>query len=145
MISDDLGKVLHDRATRGEALSDEEQLQLERWYADQDKLESDILATTPEEKTIDSQADSIQSAWNRIRTELEQEKGRIYEQIGHYPPPIAACDQQFNHLLDQQKQILQELARLNEAENESLNTGDPFKVVDHFIRSSPYNAILIFS
>ena len=32
MITDDRGKSLHDKATRGEVLSDAEQAQLEQWY-----------------------------------------------------------------------------------------------------------------
>lgn len=32
MISDELGQKLHDRATRGEPLTAEEQEQLRRWY-----------------------------------------------------------------------------------------------------------------
>jgi hypothetical protein len=52
MISDDFGKALHDRLTRGEQLSIEEQGQLESWYETQDNLESNILGTTAEKKTI---------------------------------------------------------------------------------------------
>jgi hypothetical protein len=43
MISDDSAKQLHDRATRGETLSAEEQKQLENWYASQDTAESKML------------------------------------------------------------------------------------------------------
>jgi DNA repair ATPase RecN len=85
-----------------------------------------------------SQMEAVKSAWNEIRTELENEKAQIYEQIGHYPSPIAGCDQQFNHLLEQQRQIVRELARLNEAENERLTAADPIKAIEDFIRSSPY-------
>lgn len=88
--------------------------------------------------TMSSQSEAAQSVWNRLRTELEQEKIRIYEQIGHYPPPIAACDQQFNYLLDKQTRILQALARLSEAENNSLAAADPLKSVDDFMHSSAY-------
>ena len=66
MISDDLGKVLHDRSTRGEALSDEEQLQLERWYEDQDNLERNILVTTPDEKTIAKLQAQIEAALTQL-------------------------------------------------------------------------------
>jgi len=76
--------------------------------------------------------------WNTIRTQLENQKARIYEEIGHYPPPIAACDQQFNHLLEEQTRILGELARLNEAENNNLTADDPIQVLTDFIKSSPY-------
>ena len=76
--------------------------------------------------------------WNKIRIQLENQKARLYEEIGHYPPPIAACDQQFNHLLEEQTRILGELARLNEAENNSLTADDPIQVLNDFIQSSPY-------
>ena len=84
------------------------------------------------------QMDFVRSVWNKIRTQLENEKVRIYEEIGNYPPPIAACDQQFTYLLKEQTRILRELARLNEATNKSLTVGDPIKLIDEFIRSSSY-------
>jgi hypothetical protein len=40
MISDKLGLQLHDKATMGEALTDEEKAQLEAWYVQQDNTES---------------------------------------------------------------------------------------------------------
>jgi hypothetical protein len=77
-----------------------------------------------------------QSFWSKLRTDLEQEKADIYEQIGHYPTPIAACDQQFNYLLHKHRKVLQALAALNEAEQESLTAADPLKVVAEYMRSS---------
>jgi hypothetical protein len=82
--------------------------------------------------------DVIQFAWNKIRTQLENEKVRIYQAIGNYPPPIAACDQQFNYLLEEQTRISRELGRLNEAINASLTIGDPIQLIDEFIQSSSY-------
>jgi hypothetical protein len=84
------------------------------------------------------QMDVIQFAWNKIRTQLENEKVRIYQAIGNYPPPIAACDQQFNYLLEEQIWISRELGRLNEAINASLTIGDPIQLIDEFIQSSSY-------
>ena len=46
MNSDDLGQDLHDRATRGEQLSPENQMQLEAWYAAQDRAEMETLSGT---------------------------------------------------------------------------------------------------
>ncbi len=43
MVSDQTGRELHDRATRGMPLSAEDQAQLELWYAQQDQGESDTL------------------------------------------------------------------------------------------------------
>lgn len=42
---------------------------------------------------------------------LEAERDRILEEIRAYPPPIPACDEHFNHLLERRDQIEQELAR----------------------------------
>jgi hypothetical protein len=47
MISDEIGQKLHDRATRGETISTEEQEQLWRWYAQQDQQEMAQLNAAP--------------------------------------------------------------------------------------------------
>ena len=62
MISTDIGKQLHDKATRSETLSDEEQAQLESWYALQDNVENNILRVTGDEKalvTVQAQIDAV--------------------------------------------------------------------------------------
>jgi hypothetical protein len=46
---------------------------------------------------------------------LEAEKQRLYEEMRHYPTPIAGCDQQFNYLLEQQAQVVAELYRVRQA------------------------------
>ena len=48
-------------------------------------------------------------AWSEIRSLLEQQRFRIQEEIANYPPPITACDAQFNHLLEQRSRIAREL------------------------------------
>jgi hypothetical protein len=68
MISDSLGKALHDRSTRGEPLSAEEQAQLESWYEYQDKLESNILDTPAEAKTIAKLQAQIEAALTQLIT-----------------------------------------------------------------------------
>lgn len=75
MISDDLGKILHDKSTRGEVLSNEEQIQLERWYAYQDNLESNILVAAPVEKSIAK----LQSQIGEGLTQLISTTKRIQE------------------------------------------------------------------
>jgi hypothetical protein len=54
VVNDKLGRQLHDRATRGEELSKEDQILLEAWYEAQDRVEmkSLNLAVTDEAKTI---------------------------------------------------------------------------------------------
>ena len=69
------------------------------------------LATTPEtalrgiRKVV---AEVV--AESEIRSLLEQQRVRIQEEIANYPPPITACDAQFNHLLEQRSRIARELA-----------------------------------
>ena len=77
--------------------------------------------------------------WDQIRSQLEAEKARIYGEIGSYPTPIAGCDQQFNFLLEEQRRVLRELARLEEAVKGSLTAGEPLQLIQEFIRSSNYN------
>lgn len=43
MVSNKLGKHLHNRAVRGEMLTSEEQMQLEHWYDIQDAVEAELL------------------------------------------------------------------------------------------------------
>jgi flagellar motor protein MotB len=47
MIPDDIGLTLHDRATRGESLTAEEQELLRRWYAHHDQEEMSQLHAAP--------------------------------------------------------------------------------------------------
>lgn len=54
-----------------------------------------------------------ETAITKNRAQLEQEKRRINEEINNYPPPIPACDAQFNYLLEERARILQELSRLD--------------------------------
>jgi peptidoglycan hydrolase CwlO-like protein len=86
MVSDELGKQLHDRATRGETLSVQERVSLETWYAAQDRAEMDALdLTTPEtvailQAQVDSVLEQLETAAKRIQ-ELAQENDRLRGEI----------------------------------------------------------------
>jgi hypothetical protein len=96
-----------------------------------------MLSAETKNPTI-HQRDALQSAWTTIRLRLETEKTRIYEAIGNYPAPIAACDQQFNYLLEERTRISQELDRLKEATAADLTLEESIQRMDEFIRSSVY-------
>ncbi len=68
MISDDLGKVLHDKVTREKSLSDEEQAQLESWYEFQDSVEIDILGITTSEETVVTLQSQIETTLTQLMT-----------------------------------------------------------------------------
>ena len=44
-----------------------------------------------------------------VKTALQKERIRINTEIGNYPPPIPACDVQFNYLLKQRSDIARAL------------------------------------
>ncbi len=46
MTSEEQDRVLHDKLTRDEALSNQEQAELEQWYARLDRDEGAVLART---------------------------------------------------------------------------------------------------
>ena len=80
----------------------------------------------------------LESVWTKISSHLENERERIYEEIKNYPRPIPACDAQFNYLLEERTRIADELNRMYEASEQSLNARDSIKVVEEFLTSSPY-------
>lgn len=96
------------------------------------------MASSDVDDLMTTKMDVVRSAWNEIRAHLETEKKRINNEIGCYPTPIAGCDQQFNHLLEQRTGLSGEWSRLNANENQSLSAEDPINVIDDFIRSSNY-------
>lgn len=66
MVADTLGKSLHDRATRGETLSDEEQLQLENWYDQQDSFEGKLLDRPSQEDSTTRLQAQVEAALTQL-------------------------------------------------------------------------------
>ena len=64
---------LHDRFSRGEELSTEEQVRLERWYAAQDNEEAALLNGSPS----DAELSALQTQVNRALQEL----ARLSDQV----------------------------------------------------------------
>lgn len=73
----------------------------------------------------------LQSTQQDISQLLESQKLRTIEAIRNYPPPIPACDAQFNYLLEKRDRITVELNRLNQLD------GDDSALID-FIAASVY-------
>ena len=75
MISDELGIQLHDRVTRGEQLTNEEQKQLENWYALQDSHESSLLKSAnsePDVSELRAQVEIVLSQLTAITQRIQQ-------------------------------------------------------------------------
>ncbi len=55
------------------------------------------------------------SDWDALRARLERTQGAVAAEIRTYPPPIPACDAQYNHLLERRQALSAALARLDAA------------------------------
>lgn len=80
----------------------------------------------------------VESVWSQIREHLEREKRRINEEINNYPPPIPACDAQYNYLLEERGQIFQEISRLEALNRGNLTPEERMNAIIEFVLSSHY-------
>ncbi len=55
------------------------------------------------------------SDWDALRARLAQTQAAVAAEINAYPPPIPACDAQYNHLLERREALSEALARLDAA------------------------------
>jgi hypothetical protein len=81
---------------------------------------------------------SAELVGKRIRDLLDTARHRINEEIRTYPRPIAGCDLQFNHLLEERTGIADEVARLHEDLERARAGSEPLEGLKEFIRSSAY-------
>ncbi len=94
------------------------------------------MSSTHEPHPVHRKAEIAEFVWKQIRVVLEKERDRIYEEIRGYPPPIAACDEQFNYLLEQRAQVSRELARMNETARTPLTLMACSKYLEDLVASS---------
>ena len=57
--------------------------------------------------------DSVSDAGAQLRLQLTQERERVLAELRAFPPPVPACDAQFNYLLEQRDGLGRELGRLD--------------------------------
>ncbi len=75
-------------------------------------------------------SESGAAAWRAAREHLSGKKQRILEEIRAYPPPIPACDLQFNGLLEQRDAISRKLERLGEIQAAGLEGPDAVAAIN---------------
>jgi chromosome segregation ATPase len=66
------------------------------------------------------------SDWDALRARLEQTQEAVAAEIHAYPPPIPACDAQFDHLLERREALSEALARLDAARKNGSSTLESF-------------------
>ena len=80
MISDDVGRQLHDRFTRDQSLSASEMAELEQWYAQMDQQECEMLARIAPSSSLAELTERIQ-ALTTGNSQLRQEISVLQQQL----------------------------------------------------------------
>ncbi len=71
------------------------------------------------------------SDWDALRARLERMQEAAAAEINAYPPPIPACDAQFDYLLEGREALSAALARLDAARKDGSST------IEDFLASTP--------
>lgn len=72
--------------------------------------------------------------WQAVQDRLEAQRAALNQEIAAYPGPIAGCDAQFNHLLEQRAGLNAQLGRLESASTEDANAN----TLEKFVESCPF-------
>ena len=72
MTPDEIGRRLHDRATRGETVAPEEQEQLRRWYTDHDEEEMAQLNAAPVPSRLADLQTRVQQATAQVVVQAQR-------------------------------------------------------------------------
>src|SRR5262245_32412611 len=95
-------------------------------------------ANSQDDRNLQTNSALVESVCRQIRSQLENEKQRIYEEIKQYPRPMPACDLQVNFLVEQRASIARELECLREVSGQGLQGSDALKLLAEFIGSSSH-------
>ena len=66
MINDEQGRILHDKASKGEQLSEVEQRHLEEWYVYQDHLELEAIQLPTDDSPISNLQAQVEAAFEQL-------------------------------------------------------------------------------
>lgn len=86
----------------------------------------------------DTALEALAPVCGEIRAYLDNKRLQICAEISNYPPPIPACDADFNHLLEERARLGAEIGRLDALHAEGLARGSYADLLDEFVSSSPY-------
>lgn len=73
---------------------------------------------------------------SQVEARLWQERERIYAEIHAYPPPIPACDAQFNYLIEKRAAVAQELSKVRSIDWRPDNPRQAVAVLRQIVKSS---------
>jgi hypothetical protein len=93
---------------------------------------------TPVSEADRSTPSAVHPLVEAVRAHLLALKQPVDAEIRAYPPPIPACDAQFNHLLDTRAGLSRALVRLDEIAKQDVTRADEARALDAFIESCDY-------
>lgn len=71
-----------------------------------------------------------------LEAQLNSERERIYAEIHAYPPPIPACDAQFNYLIEKRAFVTQELNRVRALAGNRPSADENTRLLHEYITTS---------
>ena len=86
---------------------------------------------------VDEKTAVCQPAWQLIKEHLQERKSQIAQEILYYPPPIPACDAQFNFLLEERTRVAQTLDQVDTWADKPLTDKEQLVLLDQFLATSP--------
>lgn len=98
-------------------------------------MQSVILTQNPPPVGVRQRSDKDSLAWQSIYRQLNNQRDAIIDEIRSYPPPIPACDVQYNYLLEQRTRVLRELKQLSRIELDDNNALQEFVATSAFLTS----------
>lgn len=87
---------------------------------------------------VAAESQTAAALWGEIKTHLEQKKDLINDEILNYPPPIPACDAQFNYLLEERARLTGELNRLHNLYRQGADDAVTVGLLHEFTASCVY-------
>lgn len=73
---------------------------------------------------------------SQVEASLWRERERIYAEIHAYPPPIPACDAQFNYLIEKRATVTQELSKVRAISTLPANPEQEAAALRQIVRAS---------
>ncbi|MBV7335998.1 hypothetical protein KFU94_48735 [Chloroflexi bacterium TSY] len=74
--------------------------------------------------------------WHEVREYLVNQKKQILQDIRDYPPPIPACDEQYNYLLEKRTTITREINQLTRLCEDGFEETKGLALLREFVSSS---------
>lgn len=94
-----------------------------------------MTAVAPEDAHL---KDALDEVLKGLVKRLEKRRAEIGEEISSYPPPIPACDAQFNYLLEARRGIARELTQLKELAADGFSDVERRQSLCRLIEASAY-------